>query len=113
MIILNLCPILFYIIIWRNKYYLNKKDVKEKIGSLYAGLNGDKSRVGTYSTVFLLRRSIFVAMTFALFQFPEIQVLSMLCFTLLYISYIANMYFYDEPGSKTLEIVNESFFVLL
>ena len=52
-------------------------------------------------------------MTFALFQFPEIQVLSMLCFTLLYISYIANMYFYDEPGSKTLEIVNESFFVLL
>ena len=37
----------------------------------------------------------------------------MLCLTLLYISYIANMYFYDEPGSKTLEIVNESFFVLL
>ena len=33
--------------------------------------------------------------------------------TLLYISYIANMYFYDEPRSKTLEIVNECFFVLL
>ena len=37
----------------------------------------------------------------------------MLCMTLLYISYIANMYFYDVPGSKTLEIVNESLFVLL
>ena len=87
--------------------------MKEKIGSLYPGLNGAKSGVGTYSTVFLLRRSIFVVITFALFQFPEIQVLSMLCLTLLYISYIANMHFFDGRGNKTLEVFNESFFVLL
>ena len=104
---------MFYFIIWRNKAYLEKKEVKEKIGSLYLGLNGSKSRVGTYSTVFLVRRSIFVTITFALFHLPELQVLLMLLMTLLYIAYIAHMYFYDVPSSKTLEIVNESIFVLL
>ena len=112
-IILNLCPIFFFLVLWRNKVNLEKKEVKEKIGSLYLGLNGNKSRVSSYSTVFLLRRSIFVSITFALFQFPEVQVLLMLCMTLLYIMYIAHMYFYDLPASKTLELVNESFFVLL
>ena len=112
-IILNLCPIFFYIIIWRNKAYLEKKEVKEKIGSLYLGLNGTKSGVSTYSTVFLVRRSIFVTITFALFHLPELQVLLMLCMTLIYIAYIGHMYFYDVPTSKTLEIVNESLFVIL
>ena len=37
----------------------------------------------------------------------------MLFMTLLYISYIAQMHFYDTPASKSLEIVNECFFLIL
>ena len=33
--------------------------------------------------------------------------------TLLYISYIAQMHFYDTPASKSLEVVNECFFLIL
>ena len=94
-ILLNLCPLLFYIIICRNKANLEKKEVKEKIGSLYLGLDGTKSKISSYASVFLLRRSIFVIFTFALFQFPELQALLMLCMSLMYIAYISHMYFYD------------------
>ena len=87
--------------------------MKDKIGSLYLGLDGKKKRIASYSTVFLLRRSIFVAITFALFKYPEFQSLLMLCMSLLYISYIAHMYFYDISANKKLEMLNESFFVLL
>ena len=67
MAILNLCPFLFYLTMVKSKRKLDEPKVKAKIGTLYNGLDAKKVSVISYSIVFLARRSLFVAITFALF----------------------------------------------
>ena len=85
--ILNLCPFFFLSVLVRNHENLGKDEIKEKIGTLYNGLKPIKSVAG-HPFVFLLRRSIFVAITFLLFQDPNMQVLLFIWLTLLYITYV-------------------------
>ena len=68
----------------------------------------------SYPLVFLLRRTLFVTITFALAKEPGIQTQLAIFITLIYLIYIGYAEFY-EPGSggKTLEIINESIFVLI
>ena len=61
-------PVLFTITLWKNRKVLSKEPVMKKIGALYENFNAEKNKVGTYSIVFLVRRSLFVALTFALFN---------------------------------------------
>ena len=60
-----------------------------------------------------MRRSIFVLITFSLFNYPGLQVQLMIYMTLLYIIYIGHQDFYETKGSKSLEIINEFIFVIL
>lgn len=66
-----------------------------------------------YSIVFLLRRSLFVAITFALFDQPGIQIQLMTFMTVLYVIYLGYQYFYLTPYGKELEMLNECVFVLI
>ena len=61
----------------------------------------------------MLRRFTFVAITFALFSYPGIQIQVFIYTSVLYIIYISHMYFHDPKSSKTLEIFNESLFLLV
>ena len=61
---------------------------------MYELHNAEKPYVGTYSVVFLVRRILFVAVTFVLFWHPGLQVELMMYGTLGYLCYIAQMPFY-------------------
>ena len=63
---------LFLWVLNNNKPNLGKDQIKSKIGTLYGGLNPKKPGVISYSPVFLARRSLFVLLTFALFEQPGI-----------------------------------------
>ena len=58
----------FYAILARNVTHLDKAEIRSKIGTLYSGLKAKVASVKSYSCVFLARRSIFVAITFLLFD---------------------------------------------
>ena len=47
---------------------MSDEETIRKFGTLYNGLNSEKSQVMSYSIVYLVRRSLFVAITFALFD---------------------------------------------
>ena len=113
LVVLNLCPLLFYTIVKRNDTNLDKKEIQAKIGTLYSGLNAKKRSVSTRALVFLLRRSLFVGITFGLFSQPGLQVHFMIFMTMLYIIYLGYQDYYETRGSKSLEITNESVFVLI
>ena len=111
--LLNICPVMFYVIVSRNFDKLGNEDIKAKIGTLYNGLRANKPNLKTYPLVFLLRRSLFVALTFILFDYPGVQVQLMIYMTLIYLIYIGHCEFFETRGAKSLEILNESIFVLI
>ena len=110
--VLNTCPILFLLILWRNQNHLSAVAVKDKIGTLYNGLR-PVSSVKTYSFVFLLRRAAFTIITFRLFKQPNIQIQLIILMTMLYITYVSYAGFYESTAAKTLEITNEAIFCLI
>ena len=114
LVILNIvAPVLFAIALWRNRANLNKVQVKTKIGSLYELHDAAKKYVGTYSLVFLMRRSFFVFVTFAMYRHPGLQIEMMLLSTVGYLCYITQMPFYQSPFQRRVEIMNECFLICL
>ena len=68
-------PMLFAWVMSTNYDNLDKDSVKRKIGSMYLGvyLEGDDTFGLSVAVVFLIRRSLFVAITFALIDHPALQ----------------------------------------
>lgn len=62
----NFCPIIFLRLMHKHRLVLDKLEIRQKIGTLYNGLNPMKPKVASYSATFLVRRTAFVAITFAL-----------------------------------------------
>ena len=92
--VLNSFPFLFSFIVWRNQANLEKTEIRDKIGTLYNGLKPRNTSVMLYSFIFLVRRSLFIAITFALFEHPGLQLLLMLQKTLFYIMYLGYAEFF-------------------
>ena len=92
---------------------LGKYSVRARIGPLYLGLRPDRDFVVSYSMVFILRRVVFVMITFALFNYPGIQIQMFIYVSLLYIIYIGHTYFHEPSSSKDLELVNEAIFLFI
>ena len=111
--ILNACPVIFFLAVYRNRDNLNKQVIKDKIGTLYVGLNPLKPLVWSSCLLFLLRRTFFVFLTFYLFSQPGIQVQLMIFSTVTYVIYLGHVEYYETPKAKLLEIVNETVFVLI
>ena len=68
--ILSLVPALFGLTLYRNRKNLTHPEVKSKIGAMYELHDASRDYVGTYSVVFLFRRSLFVMTTFAFLHYP-------------------------------------------
>jgi len=111
--VLNVCPFLFLLILWRNQDNLDAQAVKAKIGSLYTGFNARRASVKTYCFVFLLRRTFFVLLTFLLISQPNIQVNLMIVATLAYVGYLSNADFFESLQQRWLEFFNEAVFCTL
>ena len=80
---------------------------------MYDHFNPKKPYVGSYYLIFIVRRGVFVLITFVLYERPGIQILSMCLLTLMYLCYISNMKFYMTPSQKKIEMVNEFLLAIL
>ena len=67
----------------------------------------------SYSSIFLIRRSLFIAITFALLDKPGIQLQLMIWLSLLYISILSYVRFHDTKRGHAIEIFNECMFVCI
>ena len=70
LIFLNLIPIVFIGVLYKNRRSLNTDFTKKRIGSMYQTVQPITKYSLTYPVIFLFRRSVFVAMTFYLFDYP-------------------------------------------
>ena len=59
-------------VLYVNRQNLHKPEIEKKIGTMYFGLNSEKPKVWTYVVVFLLRRSLFVLVTFSMYHLPSL-----------------------------------------
>jgi hypothetical protein len=88
-VLLSVMPFVFIAVLLRNFKTLGKPSMAEKIGSLYVGLKtDDKWATVAYPFIFLIRRQIFVVMTFVLVEQPSLQVHLFIYMSLWYIIYI-------------------------
>ena len=108
-----LSPILFGYVLWKNKDNLHKPETKTKIGAMYFGLDDLKPRAGLYSIIFLLRRSLFVAVTFLLYSNPGLQVEFMTYPTLAYVCIISHLDVHETPRQRRIEMMNEVLLVCI
>ena len=87
LISLNLVPFLIPYVFHRYRDTLKEETTRKKIGSLYQTVEPEHNSSKSYPFVFLIRRSIFVLITFSLFIYPALQVQIQLASILLYIAY--------------------------
>ena len=67
-----LSPIVFRIIIVKNMMILERPSCKASFGSIYLDLNERNPWGLAYSQVFILRRLVFLALTFGLAKYPNL-----------------------------------------
>ena len=87
--VFQLFPIIFYITLKRKKDNLSDLGMRASIGTLYQGLKIKSRNILFYSPVFLVRRSLFVLLTFILFDMPNMQIQVLIVLNLAYISYVS------------------------
>ena len=83
-----LSPAYFYLILRNNYNSLPKPSMVKKIGSLYLALKDKEKWALAYSPIFMMRRIIFIAITFGLANFATFQVLALIIITVLYKIYL-------------------------
>ena len=57
LVLFQMFPMVFYCVVKVNKKHLEHPVVKNKVGSMYLGLDAKNPYVDTYAPIFLLRRS--------------------------------------------------------
>ena len=112
LICLNLVPFIFVTALYRHRDSLEDEATREKIGSLYQTVQPTSVKSQSYSIVFLLRRSLFVLITFQLFDFPTVQIQLQMATILLYIAYTQFAILYDDNTTRKTEFCNEIVFLL-
>ena len=69
-----LLPLFYAYVMYRNRVHLALPSKRQKIGTLYMNMDTDKISALSYSIVFLVRRILFVTITFALVDYPHFQI---------------------------------------
>lgn len=67
-------PFTFVCVLKKNFGSLQYPSKRERIGSIYMGLRTDKISALAYSIVFFIRRLLFAFLTFAIFNYPHLQI---------------------------------------
>ena len=72
--IFNLAPILFSWVLYVNRDNLHHPTIRLKMSNLYSTIDVSQSWGLSYVVVVMLRRSLFVFITFYLFDHPGLQI---------------------------------------
>ena len=114
LVVTTLCPVWFGVVLYKNFDNLNWLSVNKRIGTMYAGAYLDDSVYPlTYSIVYLVRRILFVFLTFSLSNYPGMQAQVIIFSSVLYIIYLNFSRIYNEHFTMYLENLNEVFFLII
>ena len=113
LVILNLAPAVFYLVMICKKGSLDSQQSRESIGTLYQTVDITKRGSGSYIIVYLLRRSFFVFVTFVFFDYPGFQIQIFLFSCVYYILYLNYVPSFKEKMSFTTEVLNEGLFLIM
>ena len=85
-------PVIFAWVMWENYENLDAPSIRRKIGTMYDDvyLKDDHTYGLSYSVVFLVRRSLFVWISFLLFDHPPLQLQAFFFSSILYICYLSS-----------------------
>lgn len=109
----NLMPIVFIVVLRRLRPRLHEEGVKKKIGNMYSTVDPKYTGSLYYNVVFLTRRSLYVLITYSLFNYPGIQIQSFIYVTLLYLIYLHHFPVFVEKLTLKVETFNEVIFLLI
>ncbi len=88
--------------------------MNEKIGSLYLGLKTNQKWAAiAYTPIFLIRRLLFVGLTFILAKQPNLQVHLFIYLLLWYVIYIETVLPHETRFQTTQEHANEIFVLVI
>ena len=110
---IGLMPLLFSFVMYRNRKSLSELRTRDRIGTLYEIVKPNGINSLSFSIVFLLRRSSFVALTFFFFEYPALQIQIQIFLNVFYIIYIYSAPQYDEVLIRRLDLFNESSFLIV
>ena len=96
---------------YRNRVHLDMPSKKQKIGTLYMNMDTEKISALCYFIVFLVRRILFVTITFALINQPHLQIQAFMVCSVLYICYLTYSPLYEQRSMGKLEAFNEMLFL--
>lgn len=87
--------------------------MKAKIGSLYVSIktNANSAWPMLYASIFMIRRIVFLLITFVLADWPALQIHFWTSITLYTIIYLMMTKPYETPFSNYVEFVNECIFL--
>ena len=98
--VMTTLPIIYAVIVYKKRKELNKAETKEKFHSLYLGLEQKDSKnikvgnsyyaIWLYPLLWMLRRSIFMAITIFLFEYPIIQFAANYILSIAYITFLVH-----------------------
>lgn len=91
---------------------LHLPSTKAKIGSMYLGTITTDVWCLAYSIIFLLRRTLFVAFTFGLYNYPSLQVHLFIYSNVYYLIYLNKVAPHEDPFYGAVEVINEVLFMI-
>lgn len=106
-------PVFFIIVLAKNRENLSTLSMRDKIGTIYPGIDTENTFALSYTIVFLFRRSLFCMFTFAMFEIPGMQVQLFIFSSVLYIIYLNSTSFFTSSLLQSQENMNEAFFILI
>ena len=108
-------PIFYAVLLFRKRKDLSKGETKEKFFSLYLGLklNASNKTTWLYPLLWMLRRSIFMAITTGLFHYPVLQFVANYALSILYIAYLAHSSSLFEDKWRRFVEVSTEFMVMI
>ena len=101
-------PFFFACVMQRNKDNLHKEEMKEKIGTMYLGIETDTFLQRSYCSVFLSRRFTYAFLTVICRNNPNILIHMFLMTNLIYVVFLGVAEPNVEKLAKRLEYFNES-----
>lgn len=117
LLFINICPLIFSRILYKNHDKLKETEIENKIGTLYEGRNVEtkrKHRAWVFPLVFFGRRLVFIVFTVALFDYPSLQMIMHQILSLGMLAYLLlDQYMFVQVTHHLAEFSTEAFLLIV
>ena len=119
---INCLPIFYGVLLYKKAEELKEEKTVKTIGTLYDGLRidalpvpdreSDFNKVWNYPAVFMYRRSLFIIITVALFDYPQLQMPAHQALSIVYIGYLCKSNLFESRLRQAVEVASEFLCIL-